>query len=101
MTKRAFDKIASGLKDAVAITKGKADRKTYRVHIPPSIDVKAIRKTTGLTQDEFARQFGINAARLRDLEQGRSNPDSALRAYLLVIAKKPDVVREALRADAA
>lgn len=58
--------------------------------------VREARKSTGLTQTEFARTFRINRARLRDLERGRSKADSALSAYLRVIAKAPEVVKSAL-----
>ena len=43
MTKRAFDKIANGLREAIAIAKGKADPATYRVHIPTETDVKCVK----------------------------------------------------------
>jgi putative transcriptional regulator len=33
---------------------------------------------------------------LRDLEQGRTMPDSALLTYLTVIAREPEAVRRAL-----
>ena len=52
-------------------------------------------------QVEFAAQFGFNAARVRDWEQGRSHPDGALRAYLMVIDGEPELVREALAKEAA
>jgi len=34
MSTKAFDKIAEGLIDAIAIAKGKADPATYQVHAP-------------------------------------------------------------------
>jgi putative transcriptional regulator len=40
--------------------------------------VRAVRMRSGLSQTEFARAFHINVARLRDLEQGRTQADSAL-----------------------
>jgi len=54
------------------------------------------RKHTGLSQSAFARAFRINLARLRDLEQGRTQADSALLAYLTVIERDPALVRRAL-----
>jgi putative transcriptional regulator len=54
--------------------------------------VRAVRLLTGLSQSQFANTYRINPARLRDLEQGRTRPDSALRAYLTVIARRPEVV---------
>ena|ERR1041384_1505590 len=96
--KRLFDDIAKGLSEAIAIAKGEADPSTYRVHVPAKVDVKAIRKKVGLTQLEFAAQYGFNPARVRDWEQGRSQPDGAVRAYLLVIDRDPEAVKKALRA---
>jgi putative transcriptional regulator len=58
---------------------------------------RVARAQANLTQAEFAAQFRINLGRLRDLEQGRyERPDSALIAYLTVIAREPDAVRRAL-----
>ena len=94
----AFKGIMTGAKEALAYARGKADPKQYRVHIPEELDVKAIRESTGLTQEVFALRYGFNIGRLRDLEQKRTKPDSVVRAYLLVIQKKPDAVRDALAA---
>ncbi len=58
--------------------------------------VKIIRRTLGLSQEEFAARYRIPLGTLRDWEQGRSEPDQAARAYLSVIAKEPDLVRRAL-----
>ena len=58
--------------------------------------VRQVRALTGLSQARFARAYHINVARLRDLEQGRTQADSALMAYLTVIEREPDAVRRAL-----
>ena len=58
--------------------------------------VRAVRGHTGLSQAVFAKTFHINLARLRDLEQGRRRADSAMLAYLTVIAEQPDLVRRTL-----
>ena len=58
--------------------------------------VRQARLHTGLSQAAFAKTYRINAARLRDLEQGRTQADSALLAYLTVIEKDPEAVRRAL-----
>jgi putative transcriptional regulator len=47
------------------------------------------------------RRDQLNLARLRDCEQRRSNPDSAARAYLLVIEKQPEAVERALSTQSA
>ncbi len=96
MTRKAFEKIAAGLTDAIAIARGEADPSTFRVHLPSEIDVKAIRKGKRMTQTEFASRYQLNVARLRDWEQGRSRPDSVARAYLRVIEREPEAVERAL-----
>ena len=58
--------------------------------------IRSVREGTGLSQAKFAEAYRINPSRLRDLEQGRTSPDSALRAYLTVIARRPEVVTACL-----
>ncbi len=60
--------------------------------------VKIIRRALGLSQEEFAARYRIPVGTVRDWEQGRVVPDAAARAYLHVIAREPDTVREALTA---
>jgi putative transcriptional regulator len=52
------------------------------------------------SQRRFAEVYRINVARLRDLEQGRTQPDSAMLAYLTVIEREPKAVARALREEA-
>jgi putative transcriptional regulator len=58
--------------------------------------VKVIRRALGLSQEEFAEKFHIPLGTLRDWEQSRKEPDAAARAYLVVIARNPSAVNEAL-----
>lgn len=61
--------------------------------------VSIIRRALSLSQEEFSGRFRIPLGTLRDWEQGRKEPDAAARAYLVVIARNPDAVREALGAE--
>jgi putative transcriptional regulator len=63
--------------------------------------IQAIRAGTGLSQAQFAARYHINLGRLRDLEQGRTRPDSAIMAYLTVIEREPEAVKRALAGEAA
>jgi putative transcriptional regulator len=83
-------------KEAVAIARGEADPATYKIYVPTDLDVKAIRQTLNMTQAEFANRYGFPVATLRDWEQGRGRPDTAARAYLLVISREPKAVERAL-----
>lgn len=97
MAKDIFNDIAAGLNDAIAIAQGRAERGTYRVHVPSNLDVRAIRRRAEMTQEAFAAAYGFPLTTLRDWEQGRTRPDTSARAYLLVIAREPKVVERALR----
>jgi putative transcriptional regulator len=57
---------------------------------------KTLRRALGLTQEEFSERYGIPLGTLRDWEQGRSEPEASTRSYLKVIAKHPEMVRQAL-----
>jgi putative transcriptional regulator len=96
MTKNAFEGIAAGLKDAVAISAGKADPASYRVHVPAEIDVRAIRTQMGLSQEAFAERFGFAVGTLRDWEQKRRRPEASARVLLRVIEREPEAVQRAL-----
>jgi DNA-binding transcriptional regulator YiaG len=62
----------------------------------PKVDVKAIRETMELSQEQFALEFGLELATVRNWEQGRSEPDTAARNFLVTIAHEPNAVRRAL-----
>ena len=90
-------RLISAAKEASAIARGEAAPGTFNIHIPAEIDVRRIRSKFKLSQTRFAEKFGFSAARIKDWEQGRSKPDGAVRAYLLVIAKEPLAVERALK----
>ena len=83
--------------EALAIAKGEGA--PARVYAPPTIDVFAIRKQLGLSQQKFAKQFGLSPAMVRDWEQKRRNPDQAARTLLTVIARDPEAVARAVAAE--
>jgi putative transcriptional regulator len=58
---------------------------------------RIIRRALGLSQEDFAARYHIPLGTLRDWEQGRVEPDQAARAYLTVIAREPEAVRDALK----
>jgi putative transcriptional regulator len=91
-------RLLKAAKEARAIARGEAAPSTYRIHVPADINVKQLRRRLRLSQAEFAQRFGFTPARIRDWEQGRSKPDGAVRAYLLVIEREPRAVERALKA---
>jgi putative transcriptional regulator len=95
MTSRAFDKIAEGLNEALAIARGSAE--PARLHVPPEMNVRAIRAKTSMAQEQFASAFGFSVHQVRQWEQGRHRPLGAMRAYLMVIDRDPESVLALLR----
>lgn len=79
--------------EALAIARG--EQAAARVIQVEAIDVAAIRKRLGLSQETFARKFGLSAATLRDWEQGRRRMDRTARALLKAIDHAPDAVERA------
>lgn len=94
--KKNVDRIMRGLGEAAAYVRGEVDPRDFRVHVPKSVDVKAIRQRMKLTQAGFARRYGFTLGAVRDWEQGRRQPEAAARILLKVIEKRPDAVAEAL-----
>jgi putative transcriptional regulator len=90
--------IRRGLEQAVAYARGDAKESAYRVHVPAVIDVRAIRRKLGMTQQEFAGRFGFSVNTLRHWEQGKRQPEGPTRAYLIVIERAPKAVQKALHA---
>ena len=95
---RLGKRLIQAAEEALAIARGEADPSAYRIHVPLGIDVKALRRRLRLSQEQFAHRYGFTPARIRDWEQGRSKPDGAVRAYLLVIEREPEAVARALAA---
>ena len=58
--------------------------------------VGIIRRAFRLSREEFAAHFHIPIGTLRDWEEGVEEPDEVARAYLWVIAREPEMVRNAL-----
>ncbi len=91
-------RLIKAAREGRAIARGEADPNTYKVHVPARVNIKAMRARLRMTQAEFARRYNLNIARIRDWEQGRSQPDGAVRAYLRVIEREPQAVERALSA---
>ena len=58
--------------------------------------VRSIREKLGLTQSQFADQFGLNQRTVQEWEQGRAVPEGPARILLRVIENEPAAVIRAL-----
>ncbi len=97
--KKADSSIIRAAHQALAWARGEASGARV-VYVPGAVDVKAIRERLGLSQGEFADRYGFSRRTLQQWEQGRSDPDAAVRAYLMVIDRNPAAVARALRRTA-
>lgn len=96
MGKKAFDKIAEGLNEALEIARG--ERKPAKLHVPAEINVREIRAKTKMSQDDFAAAFGFTVNQIKDWEQNRCRPLGGNRAYLMLIKDHAEQVLVLLQA---
>jgi putative transcriptional regulator len=93
---KAAERIMQGLREAAAHARGEKVP-GIKMHVPNRIDVTAIRKKTGLSQEAFSARIGVSAGTLRNWEQGRRMPDGPARVLLAMLARNPRVVEDTLR----
>ena len=91
---KAFEEINAGLDDAIKHAKDKKSKVV--VHKPETINVQAIRKKTGMSQQRFCATFGISLGTLRHWEQGLRVPRGTARVLLKVVDNNPSAVIEAI-----
>jgi len=96
---RAFDAMSEAERHAAAVSDPDCPPATAtqlaRARRVPN--VRTIRRSMKLTQQQFAERFGLPLGTIRDWEQGVHRPDRAGQILLTVIAKNPDAVTRALR----
>lgn len=85
----------AGLREGLAHLRGE---QVPGLVVRKPVDVAAVRKGTGLSQDKFAAEFGLAVAAVRAWEQNLRTPDLAAQTLLRVIESYPDAVRRAVRA---
>jgi putative transcriptional regulator len=96
-----YDKLLSGLSDALAEPEGKHGPELHLVprsgvHVPSVIDVVSIRRKTGLSQPAFASCIGVPVSTLRNWEQGHRSPQGPARVLLALLERNPRIVEETL-----
>lgn len=96
MDSKLFGRLVESMQQMDEIVKGeRAPSREFHVH---AVQVKEIRKITGLTQASFARKLNIQVATLRNWEQGRREPTGPAKALLMALEKDPVHVLQALEA---
>ncbi len=94
MSKFGEDLIA-GLTEATEFVRGA--KPAARVTVIEVPDVRAIRRELRMSQNQFADAYHIPLSTLKNWEQGRRAPDAPAAAYLQAIARRPEVIRDALQ----
>ena len=87
----AFEQMAAHLRGEIALETHDAP-----VGAMTPARIKAIRSKVASSTKEFERMFGIPARTMESYEQGRRNPDGAMRALLRIIDREPAAARRAL-----
>jgi putative transcriptional regulator len=96
MTKFGDDLIAA-MGEALEHARGKRKAKVHKIAVKP-LDVRAIRTSLKLTQDQMSELLGVSLSGYRKWEQGQRQPQGAARTLLKVMAKEPKSVLRALDA---
>ncbi|MFK3771934.1 NadS family protein [Pseudomonas sp. NPDC089406] len=91
---RFFDELMDSVVEMDEIIQGK--RQPSRQFVVDALQVREIRKATGLSQVRFAEMIDVQVATLRNWEQGRREPAGPAKALLRAIHNDPDHVLKAL-----
>lgn len=65
----------------------------------PEIDVRAIRRATGMTQAAFAATYDFSVRTVQEWERGAKKPSGPARTLLRAIKADPEGLRKALAAE--
>lgn len=89
-----FDELMESVQEMNEILRG--EREPSREFHVDAMQVKEIRKATGLTQAKFAVLIDVQLGTLRNWEQGRRDPTGPAKALLKAIYNDPVHVLNAL-----
>lgn len=81
--------------EAVVRELGETGIRARMASLPGTPDVRALRARLGLTREQFALRYGLEAETVKNWEIGRRDPDTASRSYLHVISADPEGVEQA------
>jgi putative transcriptional regulator len=90
MKDELFNELVASVREGGAILHGEAEpSRTFVIDGP---NIKRLRATYRLSQEQFAALFGISVGTLRNWEQGRRTPEGPARVLLQAAAKHPRAV---------
>ena len=94
MDSNLFDKLVESMIQMNEIIDG--ERVPSQEFVVDPMQVKDIRRATGLTQDKFCKLIDVKLGTLRNWEQGRRQPTGPAKALLRAIKNDPKHVLVAL-----
>jgi len=94
MDDKMFNELVGSVKEAGKIRRGEI--KPSRRFVYDSLDVKAVRQKSGLTQDKFAVMIGVSVSTYRKWEQGTRQPRGSAVALLTIFDRDPKHAMKAL-----
>ena len=94
-----FDEIKQGLNEAIGYERGYVKANTKTITIEPieeftAVEIKNIRKNTGLTQVLFAKYIGVSIKTVEAWESGKNHPSGAACRMLALTKKYPLLPKE-------
>lgn len=97
----AFNRIRAGLEQAIAHAAGEPvevilHRPAKTGHAAEPNPITATRQRCGLSETEFAKALHITPRTLKQWEQGERKPSGTAATLLKIVARHPEVLREAL-----
>jgi len=98
MDKELFDDLVLSLKQAIAISRGEMAPSRVFVVEPVTVDARAAREKTGLSQSEFARLLRVKVKTLQNWEQRQRKPSGPAAALLTLASRNPRALLETLHA---
>jgi len=96
MKEELFADLVESIKQAGRIRRDA--KRAARQSVIGAPDVQNIRGSLGLSQKQFALLIGVSPRTVQNWEQKRREPEGAAKALLMVTARNPQVVLEALHA---
>lgn len=96
MKKRRFDRLVASLDDVRShVAGGDFGGRISKVDIEAQ-DIRAVRERSGMTQQQFAKAFGIGLGTLQKWERGERRPSGAAKSLLRVMQTNLPAVFSAL-----
>jgi putative transcriptional regulator len=94
MDKELFNDLVESMEQMVAIEKGELSVSAENIHYHRLPNVKTLRESFGLKQNEFAEAVGVSASLVQSWEQHRRIPSGSSLKILQMLERHPALITE-------